>query len=209
MKRLFITLLIFVFATGIKAQTIESIFTSMPDQIIPQLETEWRKDLIDVYKSGKEARLKNTMNGFSTLEKLTADYVKVKVTDRSYIEMKLLPLVNNTKVICVISTFYGPAPDSNVSFYSSDWKLLNSKDIFTPVSAEWFIKDDVDKNSIKFMEASSNLDINLFFYALSPDDQTLTETYSTPAYLSKEVRDKVMPYLKGSKVYTWKQSHFE
>ena len=39
---------------------------AMPDQYIPQLEHAWRKDLVDLYTSGKESRLKNTMNGFST-----------------------------------------------------------------------------------------------------------------------------------------------
>lgn len=66
----------------------------MPDQYIPQLEHAWRKDLVDLYTSGKESRLKNTMNGFSTLQKLTNDYLLLQTTERSTVEMKLLPLVN-------------------------------------------------------------------------------------------------------------------
>ena len=94
MKRLFLSILLCVFVWGMKAQEMDAVFVAMPDQYVPQLENAWRKDLIDLYNSGKEAKLKNTMNGFSTLKKLTDDYLLLQVTERSTVEMKLLPLVN-------------------------------------------------------------------------------------------------------------------
>lgn len=109
-----------------KAQDMDAVFVAMPDQYVPQLENAWRKDLIDLYNSGKEAKLKNTMNGFSTLKKLTDDYLLLQVTDRSTVEMKLLPLVNDTYVVCMVTTVYGPIPDSQVEFLrqtGSRWML--------------------------------------------------------------------------------------
>ena len=82
MRRVIVTLLICVFALGMNAQDMTSVFTAMPDQYIPQLEHAWRKDLVDLYTSGKESRLKNTMNGFSTLQKLTNDYLLLQTTER-------------------------------------------------------------------------------------------------------------------------------
>lgn len=123
MKRLIFSILICVFAWGVKAQEIDALFVSMPDKNIPQLEDAWRKDLVDLYKSGKEARLKNTMNGFSTLKNLTSDYLLLQVTDRSTIEMKLLPLVNNTNVICLVKTVNGPVPDSRIEFLQQNGNL--------------------------------------------------------------------------------------
>ena len=145
MKRLIFSILICVFAWGVKAQEIDALFVSMPDKNIPQLEDAWRKDLVDLYKSGKEARLKNTMNGFSTLKNLTSDYLLLQVTDRSTIEMKLLPLVNNTNVICLVKTVNGPVPDSRIEFFTTEWEPLAASDLFTPVEANWFIKEDADK----------------------------------------------------------------
>lgn len=95
---------------------MDALFISMPDQNIPQLENAWRKDLVDLYKSGKDATLKNTMNGSSSLKKLTSDYLLLQATERSSIEMKLLPLVNNTNVICMIRTVNGPVADSQIEF---------------------------------------------------------------------------------------------
>ena len=210
MKRLIFSILICAFAFGVKAQEMDALFVSMPDSNIPQLENAWRKDLIDLYKFGKEARLKNTMNGFSTLKKLTSDYLLLQATERSTIEMKLLPLVNNTNVICMVKTVNGPVADSQVDFFTTEWEPLAASDLFTPVSADWFIKEDADKNSTAFLDATSRLDMDLIQYSLSPDNLTLTATYTTPLYLSREDRKNVTPFIKESpKVYTWEKFHFK
>lgn len=210
MKRLIFSILICVFALGVKAQEMDALFISMPDQNIPQLENAWRKDLVDLYKSGKDATLKNTMNGSSSLKKLTSDYLLLQATERSSIEMKLLPLVNNTNVICMIRTVNGPVADSQIEFFTTDWQPLAVSDLFTPVDADWFIKDDTDKNSNAFQDAASRLDMDLIQYTLSPDNLTLTATYTTPLYLSREDRKAVIPFIKESpKVYTWEKYHFK
>ncbi len=189
---------------------MDAVFVAMPDQYVPQLENAWRKDLIDLYKSGKEAKLKNTMNGFSNLKKLTDDYLLLQVTDRSTVEMKLLPLVNDTYVVCMVTTVCGPVPDSRVEFFTTDWKPLEAADLYTPVPAEWFVKDDADKNRTAFIEATARLDMDLRKYSLSPDDRTLTVEYTTPRYLTKAERRQVEPFLKAEpKVYTWEKSHFK
>lgn len=208
MKRFILVFLICACSLGIKAQDMGAVFTSMPDQYIPQLEHAWRKDLIDLYNSGKEARLKNTMNGFSSLQKLTHDYALLQITDRSTLEMKLLPLVNNTYVVCMVTTVDGPVPDSRIEFFTTDWQPLETEDLFIPASNDWYFKKGVDENSEGFLEATSLLDMDMFQYHLSPDDLTLTETYTTPQYLSKEDQEKVEPYLSGPLVYKWEKSHF-
>ncbi|WP_455627716.1 DUF3256 family protein [Parabacteroides chinchillae] len=210
MRHLFISILFCVLVAGVKAQNIDALFVSMPDQNIPQLDDAWRKDLVELYNSGKEAKLKNTMNGYSSLLKLTDNYLLLQATERSTVEMKLLPLVNMTNIICMVTTVNGPVADSKVEFFTTDWKPLDTADLLTPVSPDWFIRDNADKNSDAFRTAISLLDMHLIKYALAPDDLTLTATYTTPLYLNKDDREKVLPFLKESpKVYTWDKSHFE
>ena len=43
MRRVIVTLLICVFALGMNAQDMTSVFTAMPDQYIPQLEHAWKR----------------------------------------------------------------------------------------------------------------------------------------------------------------------
>jgi hypothetical protein len=210
MKRLVIILLLAVSISGVEAQDMKTLFTNMPDAVIPQLETAWRKDLIDLYLSGKEARLQNTMNGYSELLQLTGDYLLLRVTERSTVEMKRLPLINNTGIICVITTVEGPVADSRAAFYAADWQLLDAPSaLFSPPSASWFIKDGVDVNSDAFLDALAALDMDLMQYRLSPDSLTLTATFTTPLYLGDEAKAKVRPFLKDApRVYTWDKSSF-
>lgn len=210
MKRLILSIIFMTMVVGIKAQDMAPVFVAMPDQYAPQLENAWRKDLIDLYNAGKEARLQNTMNGTSVLKKLTANYLHLQVTDQSEIELKLLPLVNDTQIICMINTVNGPVPDSRLSFFTTNWQPLVASDLFQTASSGWFFKEDADKNSEAFKQATSRLDMELVKYSLSPDSLTLTATYTTPLYLSAEERDKVMPFLSDKpKVYEWNKFNFK
>lgn len=210
MKRFLVSLLVCMAVCGAKAQDMAPLFAAMPDALAPQLEDAWRKDLIDLYNAGKEAKLKNTMNGFSILQKLTSDYLLLQVSDNSTIELKLLPLVNDTEIIGMITTVSGPAPDSRIAFYSTDWKPLEALDLFTPPSGDWFIKEGVEKSGEAYLHAVSMLDMDLIRYSFSPDDSTLTATYTTPLYLSEKDRESVLPYLRETpKVYSWQKFHFK
>lgn len=210
MKRLLYTLLLCIGSIGIYAQEMDALFVAMPDQYIPQLENAWRKDLVDLYRSGKQARLQNTMNGYSSLDTLTSDFLRLQVTDRSQVEMKLLPLVNNSQVLCVVTTVSGPVPDSRINFYTTTWEPLEVSDFYKPVDSEWFLNEDSDRQSPSFIDATSRLDIDLRKYTLSPDNLTLTEEYTTPLYLGKADQKRVEAYLKKSpKIYTWEKFHFK
>lgn len=209
MRRVIVVFLVCLCVLGINAQDMSSVFTSMPDQHIPQLESAWRKDLVDLYKSGKEARLKNRMDGFSQLDSLTENYMMLRTTERSCVEMKLLPLVNNTYVVCMVSTVYAPVPDSRIEFFTTSWEPLPATDLFESPSGDWYLKVDVDKESDGFKAAISTLDMDLVRYQLSPDSYTLTATYSTPLYLDEESRERLKPYLAEPKVYTWEKYRFK
>ena len=210
MKRALIIVWLAFCVFQLKAQNMAEVFVAMPDEYVPQLEDAWRKDLVDLYNSGENAQLKNNMNGTSRLVKLTKDYLLLESTERTTLELKLLPLVNNTFVICKIITVKAPVADSRIAFFSPDWKPLNASDLLEPVTARWFIREDADKESMAFQESTSRLDMDLFEYKLSPDDYTLTQIYTTPQYTDKETQKKLRPFLKDSpKVYTWTKSYFK
>ena len=210
MKRILFALLFCIGLSGLQAQQMDAVLIAMPDQHIPQLENAWRKDLIDLYQSDKPARLQNIMGGYSTLEKLTENYLKLQVSDRSTIEMKLLPLVNNTNVICVISTVNGPVPDSNIRFYTTEWQPLETADFFTPSDMTVFFRPGADRESFAFQDASMPLDMDLRRYSLSADSLILKEEFTTPLYLGKADQQKIQPYLKESpNVYNWEKFHFK
>ncbi|MDR2385132.1 MAG: DUF3256 family protein [Tannerella sp.] len=210
MKQLIISILTFIHVSFANSQTVADIFIKMPDKMIIQLEKAWRKDIIDLYKSGKTASLENTMQGRSVLKKLTNNYLFLETTERSSLEIKLLPLINDTYIICVISTVYAPVADSKAEFYTIEWKKLPDKELFTPITGAWFWKENVDTLSVKYIEAQSLILFDLIKYSLNENDNTMTAEYTFPESLSDEERKKLLPFLKTeNKVYEWKLSRFE
>lgn len=211
MKRTFLKyiFLFLIISPLVKSQDMATTFTNMPDEYVPHLENAWRKDLIDLYNTGKPASLQNTMNGTSKLLKLTENYLLLQSTERSTLEIKLLPLINNTNIICMISTVNAPVADSRVAFFTTEWQPLKSENLFTPVQGDWFINENADKSSDVYKDAVSRLDMELIKYNLNPDNLTLTATYMTPSYLSGEDQKKLTPYIKETpKLFTWENSRF-
>jgi hypothetical protein len=210
MKKIVFGLLLVYFVVCANAQTMADVFVKMPNDIVVQLEEAWRKDLVALYKAGKTATLENVMRGRSTLKKLTDDYLLLQSTESSTVELKLLPLVNNTYIICMVETIYAPVADSRVGFYSTEWRKLHSDDVFEPATDEWFLKTDIDRSSFAFLDVKSRLDMCLMKYNLSAENTHLTAVYTTPEYLDDELRKKAEPFLKTEpKVYKWKSGRFE
>lgn len=210
MRKIVLGLFSVFFIVCASAQTMADIFIKMPDDLVVQLEEAWRKDLVGLYKSGRTATLENTMRGRSTLEKLTDDYLLLQSTQSSTVELKLLPLVNNTYIICMVETVYAPVADSRVHFYSTEWQRLESNEIFEPVAGDWFLKTEADRSSFAFQDVLTRLDMCLVKYNLNAENTQLTATYTTPAYLDDEFRKKAEPFLKAEpKVYKWKSGRFE
>ena len=187
-----------------------TFFIDIPDQYLPQLEDAWRKDLVGLYQSGKPAVLENMMDGNSTLQKLTSDYLLLQITERSTMEIRLLPLINHTLIACVITTVFAPVADSRVAFYTMEWQPLPASEVFKQADTDSFIKEDIDRQNEDYQQARSCLDTDLIHYHLNPDQLTLEAEYTTPQYLSLEERTIVQPFLQASpKAYYWRAGRFE
>jgi hypothetical protein len=210
MKRFFLLVFAILSLSNAVAQDMVTFFIHMPDSYLPQLEDAWRKDLVDLYQAGKPAVLDNTMNGRSTLLKLTSDYLYLQATERTALEIRFLPLINNTFIACMITTVYAPVADSRVAFFTTEWQPLPVFDLWTPAHVDLFIKEGIDRNDEDFQRAIPFIDMELIHYRLNPDEFVLEATFTTPDYLSAEEREKVKSFLIDiPKIYNWKAGRFE
>jgi hypothetical protein len=207
MKRIIFIFVIACKVFAVEAQKIEDYFIQIPNDLLIQLEEAWRKDLVDLYKSGKPAVLENTMLGKSVLNKLTDRYLLLQSTERSTVELKLLSLINDTFVICMIETVYAPVADSRVSFYTTDWRQLPTESLLKPVAVDWYWKEEADWTELEYL---LRFELFLVKYYLSDENETLTAEYMTPLYLDDENQQIVKPLLKVEpKIYEWKSGRFE
>ena len=203
-KTLFIIgMLLCVFS--LHAQDMKTLFIAMPDSIAPLLTKVNREDCVDFLASNMKAEVKNRFGKVSELKKLTDDYLFLQTTGSSSMEMKLLPLNDSVKVICVINTVCGPVCDSEIRFYSTRWEQLAESDFIRLPSVEAFYLPVDTLTDEAYVAIREKADMELVKATLSEDKSIISFTYTTPDYLAKTEREKLVVYIrKEPVVYEWK-----
>ena len=190
-------------------QDMKTVFVAMPDSLTPLLTKVNKEDCIDFLASNMKAEVKNRFDKPAEMKVLTEDYMQLQMTESSMLEMKLLPLNDSIKVVCMVKTVCASACDSEIHFYSSDWKEeLSSADFLQKPSQDAFLVQ-ADSASEEYVLARKTADVNLMKAVLSKDDASLTFYYTTPDYMNKETREKLEPYLrKDPVVLQWQDGKF-
>ena len=191
------------------AQDMKSVFISMPDSIAPLLTKVNKEDCVDFLAYDMKAEVKNRFGGVTELKVLTDDYLFLQTTANSSMEMKLLPVNDSTKVVCMIKTVCSSACESEVHFYSSDWKqkLMTTDYLSKPEGDLFFLPVDSSDEEYALIRKEAN--VHLLKASLSKEDVSLTFIYTTPDYLNKENKEKLEPYLrKEPVVLKWQEGKF-
>jgi hypothetical protein len=191
------------------AQDMKSVFIAMPDSITPLLTKVNKEDFVDFLDSNMKAEVKNRFDGTAEMKVLTEDYTLVQTSEIGTLEMKLLPVNDSTKVICMVKTVCASACDSDVRFYTSDWsKELDAASLLQRPSADVFFLPN-DTLSEEGVLIRKKADMHLMKVSLSKDNPTLTFIYTTPDYLNQEDKEKLLPHLrKEPVVLEWKDGQF-
>ncbi len=203
MKKLFFFLFVFV-SVSVFPQKIDDVFKTMPNNILPGLTKGNRTMLlVDTGKTVIPYPLGN-------IEKLvhSVDFLKIKTSDAGTTQIKLLPLINNTQIICIIQTVCGNACDSNIQFYTTDWEKLEANPLLPEISAETFF-DESKNNSDNYKFALSLPDIYPISAEFENGSSTLTLKLDVEKYLSDEQLANIKPFIKSDTVkLTWDNTSF-
>lgn len=206
-KRILLCLLLISFIP-LHAQNAKSVFINLPDSLSPLLTKVNREDFADFLASKMKAVVKNKLEGQSELKELTEDYAFLKTTSISTFQMKILPLNDTTKVVCVVQTVNAPVADSRIHFYTTNWNELSTSLFITPPTISQFVQLTDPLQVEAYNVACAPLDISLVKADLSKENFDLTFTFTTPEYLNEDQLKVITPYLKKSIVYTWKEGRF-
>ncbi|MFZ4456977.1 MAG: DUF3256 family protein [Bacteroidales bacterium] len=201
MKKSIILLFSLISLTA-SAQYISPFFTTMPNELLPYLSQNNRKDLVDLYKSGKTASVENLLKGTSRLTSLKDDFIALQLNENSSAELKLLPTSDTTRILVFIKTTCGKACDSRILFFTSTWKALNTAEMLPKLSVNDFIKNPSNEELVRA------LDIAFISYSFAPASQQLTASLDAKNYLNKADFEKFSPDLRSSLVLKWSNGKF-
>jgi hypothetical protein len=203
MKKIFAIVLILVVTLAASAQSVSPFFTAMPNYIFPYLSLDNRKDMIDLFKANKIAKVENLLKGISELKSLNDDFIVIQLNSGSMAQVKLLPLSDTTRLIAVVKTVMGNASDSKVMFFTSTWKTIDAKPILPAPQLSWFI--DASKIDPALI---NSIDIEFYTYAFNPLTTEISVSLDAENYLSKEDFQKISPALRSPIVLKWINGRF-
>ena len=209
MKKLIYLFLVWGCTLSVAAQDMKKVFIAMPDSLTPLLTKVNKEDCIDFLASNMKAEIKNRFDKSSEMKVLTEDYLQMQMTENSTLEMKLFPVNDSVKIVCMVKTVCSSACDSEIRFYDTSWKKEFPKSDYLqlPAPQTFYLPTDTVSSEVELIKRKA--DMHVMKAVLSKDDSSLSFIYTTPDYLNQEDREKLSPYLrKEAVVYRWKDGKF-
>ncbi len=191
-------------STIVEAQQVGDLFKAMPPELLPGV-SEGNKTMLLV-DSGKTTVPYPL--GEIVKEAYGNDYLRLQTSKIGTLQLKLLPVSEDSVVVCLIKTVCGNVCDSHISFYTSEWKKLDKEAFLPTISAEIFLNSS-QKKSENDKYAVSLPDIYPISATFNETGTDLTLTFHYKERLSEEQIQQLEPLLKGdSVVLTWKNGSF-
>ncbi|WP_108821428.1 DUF3256 family protein [Dysgonomonas sp. Marseille-P4361] len=209
MKKIVLIIALISTSLYISAQELQSIFLSMPENLILGLEATERDKL--TANTSDTTQISVIRSKGSNIKRLaiSPDYISLQTSEAGTIQIKLLPLINESKIICVVRTVCGKICDSQLQFYTTKWIPIE-QNLFPRINKDWFIKADADRDGQDFKNAYAALDMTPTKIELSPSSTEAKVFYDIKSYLSEDDYKKIQPFLtEEPKILEWDKVSFK
>ncbi len=189
-------------------QNASSMLIMMPDDLIPQLTVNNRKDMVDFAKLNRQDNVLNKFGGNSRITSLCDNFLEVSLSEQSLMQLKILPY-KDTIIIGVINTVCAPVCDSRINFYTTDWEDIELSSIWNVPDADDFANAK-QKKSQDYKNAISLLDTWLMKFSFEKDDNRIIAEHTVEDYLPEEIAAQIKPYLSDAPIrYEWTGKKFK
>ena len=198
LRNLLFCLCSIVTLTSSAIEPVAQLFIAMPDSLVPSIEVNRRKDLIDLMHAGQKAEM--------TL--LQDSLLSIDLSKRSKMEIRWYDTTGNDTIIALVNTVYAPAGDSRIRFFDTAWKELPASERIRQIRREEFFQFPDSLTKAKKEYLLRPVDIFLVEYNFATDG-SLCARQSWANYLDKESFDRIEPYLQDSIVLHWNGKRFK
>lgn len=202
--RNFIWMLFLCVSLLAEGQNIGELFKSMPPELLLGV-SEGNKTMLLV-DSG-ETTVPYALGEIKKL-KQSNDYLQIKTSDVGMTQLKLLPVVEDSSIVCIIKTVCAEACDSHISFYTTGWEKIENNTFLPEISEEIFF-DSSKKEMENYKYAVSLHHIYPISAAFSESGSNLMLTFNYKALLTDDQIAEIKPFLKNDTVtLKWENAAF-
>lgn len=195
--------------TAPRTLSADSVFVQLPHSVLEILSRSTRMDMLDYYRADSTYTATNLVDGTSELEMVTSDYLKVKLTDVSSMEIKILPLSKGGDIAGVSYTVNstGTQADSQLFFFDSDLNPIPVKKVFSMPELKHFFK--IDKGCHTSMkEIEEMVKFPTISFSFSPDNTSLTADLTVGGFMDPDDFNLIKIFMTGPLVYKWDGKQF-
>lgn len=168
---------------------LRDMWINMPDSILGSLDRNGRIEMTDFADMHVRATVNNMLGDSCRMDTMTADYLHVAMSKASRIEMRMLPLESGDSILCMVSTFYGPEPESDVRFYDMQWRLLPTADYMPKLDEDDFLSRPDTMSQSRFKELSDSFDPVMISCRLDAGEPVVKAELSVPMSTSDEKKE--------------------
>lgn len=172
-----------------KAQTVSDMWISMPAEIVPYIDVNQKKEMIECMKIGVDTSVKNKFEGKTLIDTLTTDYGKFLVSEVRSIEIALLPCETDS-IVMLIDTYKGPEAQGRVTFYDRKWNKFPTAVILPEVTAKDLIQKPDTMSIADYESLEKLISPELTTYNYDSSTKTMEIGLSLPL-LTTEEKNKV------------------
>ena len=206
MKRTAIAILVVVMAFPAMAQrTMRDFIITMPDSLVEYLNKTKRTEMVDFYDMGVKAETFNLLQGSTVLDSLTSTFADISVNKSQRMQLALLPLHEADTLICMVNSFLGEAPESEVHFFNTQWMPMPSKDFLDEVTASQLMQRPDTMDVERYDELVRFFDPVMIAAVMTPDSNLIFQL-STPMVTTEE--KKQLDAIMLQKKFKWNRQRF-
>lgn len=209
-KNVLLLLMLLTFATNMSAKSLNELWVSMPDSLMPMVNKSQRIEFLDLKNLGVKAEVDNLLGESCQLDSVTSDYLKLTTSPSSLYEMRLLPQTSGDSLLCIVRTFSAPEKESELKFYDQEWKELEGTSLLpsnlSDVSLYMQAKPDT-KSLERYHELQAMIEPQMFHLTWSEDGNELVSQLSLPL-LGKEEKAQMLALLMQRK-FKWDGEKFK
>ena len=182
-------------------RAMKDFWMSMPDSLCEYLNANKRREMVDFYGMGVRAETYNLLEGMSVMDTLTTHHTVVTLSPASQLTVALLEKADGDSLLCVVSTFLGPQPESVLTFYDKEWHPVPADDLVPQIQAADLMHRPDTMDVDEYDRLVRLIDPVMTSASFSPSDASLKFRLSTPL-LSANDRQRVDAILVDRK-YQW------
>lgn len=185
------------------------VFENLECSALEILPRSVRLDMLDYWDADSVYKASNAMEGLSWLEKVTPNYLKVRITSVSVLEIKILP-AKKGELVMTIHTVGDDvqALDSQIKFYDKGLKELEtSKYLVMPQVKDFF---HIPKGSAtKMKEIEEMIPFPTIEFNANPENDNLQAELTVEKYISEDDWNIAKLFVKPWIVLEWKGEKYK